>query len=115
VKSLNEFQHAQTFALLSIFVLIHHYGLSDFKSMGFASKLGTHRKTGSVGKVVLGRWFLLWFGETFGIQETKSALKYLAGRKKKDGYDKRELTHYKPGEFTRKLRKKNDKQRDFGF
>lgn len=116
----NDSQNAQTFSVLSIFVLLHHYECSGVKSMAFSSKLGSHRKTGPIGKVVLGRWFCLLFGDSFGIYETKSALKYLAGRKKRDGYEKRELSHYKPGEFTRNLRKNakgggDGGQGSFGF
>lgn len=109
-----QYSHAQTFAILSVFVLVHHYECSGIKSMGYTSKLALHRKSGTVGKVVLGRWYLSWFGDSFGTFPTKAALKYLAGRKKRDGYEKRELSHYKPGEFTRKLRKKT-KQTEFDF
>lgn len=111
----NDVVHAQAFAIISIFVLLHHYQCSGRSSLAMASKLGSNRKTGSIGKVVLGRWFLLWWNDSFGVFETKAILKYLAGRRVK--VERRELSHYKPGEFTRNLRKKNKKtnQTDFGF
>ena len=110
-------QHAQTYAILSVFTLIHHYHCFDGKSSAYVSKLASHRKTGRLGKVVFGRWFLLNFGNRFSDFATKSALKYLNGRRGKEKLEKRELSHYKPGEFTRKLRQKNKKtnQMDFDF
>lgn len=115
---MNNGQHAQTFAILTGFVLVHYYGCSGLQSMAFAAKLLPKKSSVKRGGL-LARWFLLWYGDSFGVFETKQVFKYLAGRKSKEKREKRELSHYKPGEFTRKLRKTNaksdKKQTDFGF